>query len=100
VTTTILREAAQFIDGLPDENSAKIVIQLENLGAGRTETLNMKTLKGKIRELVVDEYRLVFFIISERIYIVDAFRKKSQKTPLRIITRAEKIYRYVREMNK
>lgn len=99
MTTTILREVVNFINSLPDEDSAKILGQFRALEKGWTETLNIKTLKGRIRELIVHDYRIVFFAIKQRIYVVDGFRKKSQKTPPRIIARAEEIHRLIIGMN-
>ena len=67
-------------------------MDLDLLEADRTEFLDIKQLSGKIRELIVRQYRLVFFRKEEIIYVIDIFKKQSQKTPRRIIERAERLY--------
>lgn len=98
--TKQLSEVAKFISSLPDEDSAKILAYLKSLETGRTGGLVTKPLKKKVRELIVSNYRMVFFVVDETIYVVDAFRKKSQKTPVRVIERAEQILRTVEQMKK
>lgn len=89
----ILSGVTEFIDGLSNHDAAKILVSLKFVDMGRTEGLQIKKLRGKIYELVVNQYRIIFFRISVTRYVVDAFRKKTQKTPKRIIERAEKLYR-------
>ena len=48
---------------------------------------------GKVKEIIVKQYRVVFFTIGTTGYVVDVFKKQSRKTPKRIIERAERIYR-------
>lgn len=89
----ILDDVRDFLNTISREDDAKIAAHLKSLEIGQTEGLIIKSLKGKIKELIVKQYRIVFFRIGTSGYVVDAFRKKSQKTPKRIIERAEKIYR-------
>lgn len=91
----ILSAVSDFINNLSHRDAAKILANLKFLETNKTEGLVIKQLKGKIYELVVNQYRVVFFKISEIGYVVDVFRKKSRKAPKRIIERAEKIYRDV-----
>lgn len=95
MTTQQLKEVADFIEGLPDKDSAKILAQIKSIELDKTEALVMKPLKGKIMELKVNKYRVVFFKVKNIIYVVDAFRKRSDKAPKRIIDRAEKIYKSI-----
>jgi phage-related protein len=95
VSTQQLKDAADFICGLPDKDSAKILAQLRSLEQDTTEALIIKKLKGKIMELKVNKYRVVFFKTASIIYVVDAFKKQSDKTPKRVIDRAEKIYKII-----
>jgi len=91
-TLHIFRDVDSFIYSLPGDDSLKILMDLDLLEADRTEFLDIKQLSGKIRELIVRQYRLVFFRKEEIIYVIDIFKKQSRKTPWRIIKRAEKIY--------
>jgi len=89
----ILNDVTNFLDGLSEDDAAKIFAHLKSLESNQIEGLIIKPLKGKIKELIVRQYRIIFFRIGEKGYAVDAFKKQSQKTPRRIIERAEKIYR-------
>lgn len=91
----ILDDALAFIDNLTPEDSAKILANLKFLEMKRTEVLIVKPLKGKIMEISVKQYRFVFCKVGMIIYVIDGFKKQSQKTPPRIIERAEKIYRKI-----
>lgn len=91
----ILDEVTNFLESLSENDAAKILAHLKSLEANQTEGLIIKSLKGKIKELIVRQYRIIFFRIGEKGYAVDAFKKQSKKTPKRIIERAEKIYRDV-----
>lgn len=89
---TLFGEVTKYTAGIPKKDAAKILVGLQTLKKGWTKELIIKPLKGKIMELTVGSYRVVYFQHKETIYAVDAFRKKSKKTPLRIIQRAEQIY--------
>ncbi|MBI2623625.1 MAG: type II toxin-antitoxin system RelE/ParE family toxin [Candidatus Liptonbacteria bacterium] len=91
----ILRDASNFIETLSDTDAAKILAHLNSLEHKRLEALQIKTLHKKIKELIVFPYRIVFFEIDGLAYVTDIFRKKSQKTPPRIIERAVKIYQSI-----
>jgi phage-related protein len=88
----LLSEVDKYLKDLPEEESAKIFADLVFLRMDQTEGLSIKQLKGKIKELIVKQNRVVFFEHNDAIYAVDAFKKQSQKTPKRIIERTEKIY--------
>jgi hypothetical protein len=51
------------------------------LQRGEIDFIFIKTLRGPVKELIVGQYRLVCFGESEIIYVVDAFKKQSRKTP-------------------
>lgn len=95
MNTTQLSEVNDFINKLSNDDAAKILAQLKSLENGWTEALIIKSLKGKIRELIVGQYRIVFFGHGNTIYVIDAFRKKSQKTPKRIIEKASNKYNII-----
>ena len=92
----VLSTVQNFIDCLGPEDSAEVRAQLETLEKGSTEKLMIKTLRGKTKELIIKQYRIVFFRRETMMYVVDAFKKQSKKTPLRIIERAEKIYKQIK----
>ena len=94
----ILDDVIVFIDACALEDSAKIFAELNFLEMGRTEVLLIEPLKGKIMELSVKRYRIVFCKVGATIYVIDVFKKQSAKTPLRIIEQAEKIYRKIIQM--
>lgn len=89
----IFKKVATFIDKLPNGDSSKLLAHLSFLESGKTEMLSIKTLRKKIKEIIVAQYRIVYFIIDDIIYVVDAFRKKTQKTPLPVIEQADKLYK-------
>jgi phage-related protein len=91
----ILTGTNEYLDSVPEEQSAKILADLEFLRMNQTEGLTIKPLDGKIRELVVKQHRIVFFEYKGVVYVVDAFKKQSKKTPKRVIERAKGIHRYV-----
>lgn len=95
MTLVILDEVAEFVDKLSPDNSAKILAGLRFLELNRTEVLSIKPLKHKIMELVIKQYRVIFFRFDAKIYVVEIFKKQSQKTPQRIIERAERIHRNI-----
>ena len=94
-----LDAASDFIDSLSIEDRTKIKASLQSVILNQTAGLIIKTLKGKIKELIVNQYRIVFFIWGNTCYVVDMFKKQSAKTPKRIIDRAEKIYQCVLKIN-
>ena len=89
----ILEDVREFIERLKQDDSAKILAHLKSIEENLTEGLIIKTLKGRIKEIIVRQYRVIFFNIGATAYVVDAFKKQSQKTPKRIIENAEKIYK-------
>lgn len=83
----ILDEIGEYLSGLSAEVRGKISGDLESLEKGETETLLIK------------QFRIIFFRLEGSIYVIDVFKKQSKKTPLRIIERAEKIYRKIIELS-
>ncbi len=95
----VLSDVENFINKISNEESGKILAQLKFLEINQTEALIIKPLKGKIYELRIKQYRIVFFKIRTIVYVVDMFKKQSQKTPQRIIKKAEKIYKNIEKRN-
>ena len=51
--------------------------------------------REKIKELIVKNYRFIFFIEKHDTYFVRAFIKKTRKAPRREIEAAEKIHKMI-----
>lgn len=96
----ILNDVSDFLDGTSGEDAAKIAAHLKSLEEDRTEGLRIKTLKGRVKELIVKQYRVICFKVGATWFVVDVFKKQSKKTPRRVIERAEKIYQSILGSNE
>jgi len=88
-----LEVAAEFIQTLAITDQAKIAANIVMLRSGDFSSVHVKQLDGQIHELIVKQYRLIFFRKNTTLYVVGAFRKKSAKTPLREIRHARDIFK-------
>lgn len=91
----LFQEVFDFLASIPKGDSSKIYKDLGLLEAGQSEKVYVKRLRGKVKELIVKQYRLVFFYSGQTIYVLYAFKKQSQKTPERVIKKAQKIYQKI-----
>ena len=82
-----------FLRALPPKDRSKVEKNIRVMQAGDLSSPRTKTLRGPVKELIVKEYRILFFIHEYTIYFVRAFRKKSAKTPKQEIEYAERIYK-------
>ena len=82
-----------FLRGLSLKDRSNIEGDVDVMQIGDLHSPRIKTLRGPIKELIVKEYRILFFIHEYIIYFVRAFRKKSMKTPRKEIEYAERIYK-------
>jgi phage-related protein len=89
-TVKVLSDVRAFINGLSD--SPRIWADIHALETPWTPALVIKKLRGKVKELVVGQCRIVFFAVGSTIYVIDAFKKQSQKTPRSVIERATDLY--------
>lgn len=92
----------EYIDELPDKEKAKILKYIEFLRErnGVLDEPYSKHIKGKVRELRVDftrnRHRIFYFtFIGKTIILLHAFLKKTDKTPLLEINKAEENYNNV-----
>ena len=92
----IFNDVVDFLDEIPVKDSAKIYANISSLDENQIEGLVIKSIGEKIKEMIVKQYRIIFFYKNRVGYVVDAFKKQSQKTPQRIIKRAEKIYKNIK----
>ena len=92
----------EYIDVLPNKEKAKILKYIEFLreNKGFLDEPYSKHIKGKIRELRVDfsrnRHRILYFtFINKNIILLHSFLKKTEKTPLPEIKKAEENYKNV-----
>ena len=89
----------EYIKELKDKEEAKVLKYIEFLrvNKGYLEEPYSKHIKGKIRELRVDfgrnKHRIFYFIfVKKTIILLHAFLKRTTKTPISQIKRAEENY--------
>ncbi len=92
---TVLDSVNDFLNKLPRVERAKIFSDIDKMRSGDWSSLYIKTLKGPIRELIVKQNRIIFFINENVLYFIRAFRKKTAKTPPHEIEQAERIYNLI-----
>jgi len=92
----------EYISKLERKESFKIFKYIEflRLNKGVLDEPYSKHIKGKIRELRVDfaknRYRIFYFaFIGKHIIVLHAFLKKTEKTPLGEIKKAEAAYQSI-----
>ena len=90
---------AQFLDSvkealikIPLTDRAKIAANTDMMRAGKFDSVFIKPIRGSIKELRVKQYRMLFFTQKHTLYFVRIFIKKTQKTPVKEIEAAQKIY--------
>jgi len=88
----LLNEVREFITTLPEEDRIKFRGIARSMELGVFDSLYIKTLKTPIRELIIKNYRFIFFINKNKIWFVGAFIKKTAKTPKSEIENAQKLY--------
>lgn len=91
----ILDKVEEFLESLPEKDSAKILAAIRFIGLGHSELVDTKQLDGRIRELIIKRYRFPYFQYKRVWYFVGGFIKKSQKTPKREIENAKEIYKTI-----
>jgi phage-related protein len=89
-----------FIESVEDfihqqnlSDQGKIAAAVTIMEKGGFHLLHIKTLKSPIKELIIKQYRIIFFSKKNIIYFIGAFIKKTSKTPKSEIEQAEKIYK-------
>lgn len=87
-----LEGVKSFINNLILSEQGKIAAQIKMMEVGGFESVHIKPLQKPIKELIIGKYRFLFFINKHLIYFIDAFIKKTQKTPRQYIDNAIKIY--------
>jgi phage-related protein len=90
----LLSTVLKTLESIPTEEQARIIAHVKTLEENPKD-LVVKKLKGKIQELIVRQYRIVFCIKDTDIYVIDLFKKQSKKTPKRVIEHAVQILRHL-----
>jgi len=91
-----VEKAEKYISLLTSKHQAKLKRHIDFLAEQRYEFIETKILRGKIREIIVGGYRVIYFIVSNKVFIVDIFKKSTQKTPKKRIEYAEVEYKKVK----
>ena len=94
--------ALEYIEGLKDKEGSKIFKYIEflRINKGCLDEPYSRHVKGKIRELRVDfgrkRHRVFYFVfIKKTIILLHAFLKKTAKTPISELKKAEENYQKV-----
>lgn len=85
--------ALGYLRALTVKEQSIINRQIGALRSGETAGVHTKQLKGPIRELIVGNHRITYFVMGSGIHFVRGFRKRSKKTPPAEIEYTEKVYR-------
>lgn len=96
----VLCEADHFIKSLKENEQFKVLSAMAAVTKGQFSAVHTKTLRNKIKELIVKRYRFTFFIEDGCVYFVRGFIKKTDKTPLQEIEYAQKQHAEVLLINK
>ena len=78
---TFLGPAMEFIGGLSGEDQLKFTNAVAAMKQGDFLAVRTKVLKGSIRELIIKNYRLIYFLKPPTLYFLRGFVKKTNKTP-------------------
>lgn len=96
------RPVLEYIESLTEKEKAKIFKYIEFLRVhkGVLDEPYSRHIEGKIRELRVDfarnRHRVFYFIfVNRNIIFLNAFLKKTEKTPVLEIDKAREYYRVV-----
>src|SRR4051812_1774196 len=85
--------AVDFLDSLPEKDRGKIKLAARAIETGSFTKVRIKSIQSPIKELIVKNYRILFFIKGNHIYFLSGFVKKTAKTPKREIERAMQMYK-------
>lgn len=91
-----LEKTRKFIRGLDENDRAKIAAAIRTMGFDDFQSVQIKSIRNPIKELIVKSYRIVFFVKDKNIYLVSGFRKKTRKTPRNEIENAENIFKMLK----
>jgi len=90
LNVSLFDRVTEFINLLSEAEQLKIGKAIEAMSVGEFGSLYIKTIKGPIKELIIRKSRILFCIENGTIYYLNAFIKKSAKTPIKEIEIAKK----------
>jgi phage-related protein len=96
LSTHLFTPAKEYLSTLDPDERAKIMSSIYVIQMGDLSSIHTKQLEGPLRELIVGNHRVTYFVITRALYVVDGFRKKTAKTPKRHIDFAKKMYKYIK----
>lgn len=88
-------EAYDFINDMPELDRAKVLANIKMMETD-FDIVHTKLLRSPIKELIIKKYRLLFYTKENTIYFTHGFLKKSQKTPIKEIEKAESVYKMMK----
>jgi len=101
LSVVFLGAAEELYKSLSFKHRSKILGAIDFIQKGEFELVEVKTLKGPIKEFKVNQYRFLFCVERSVIYILRGFIKKSMKTARNEIEMAEKMYiMVINQINK
>jgi len=80
---------------LSTKDEAKLYASITAIRLGNYDNVFVKPLKDNIKELIIKNYRFIFFIDNEIVYFSNAFIKKTNKTPKIEMEKVKKIYKII-----
>ena len=89
----VLARVKDFIQSLGEKDRAKIAAAVHVLSQGDFQSVETKSLRGPVKELIIRSYRIVFFVRDDTLWLVGGFRKKTRKTPPQEIENALNIFK-------
>jgi phage-related protein len=92
----VLDSVEKHLGSLKLSDEAKIRAAMGVMRRGTFSAVHTKPVKGKIRELIVRQFRLLYFLKDKTLYFVSMFVKKTAKTPKHEIEYAEKIFKVIK----
>lgn len=86
-----VQPVADFIGKLPERERAEIDAALEDLASHSLDAplVSLRQVRGKLWEIRIGRTRIFYFMTQDRtMVLVHAYKKQSQKAPLREISSA------------
>ena len=91
----LFNKVETYMNELPFPEQAKLKMAFPVLENGDFHLLNVKQLRGDIKELKIKRHRFIFFTHDQRIYFIEAFLKKTKKAPKQEIDNALEKYQKI-----
>lgn len=90
-TVVQLSEVTEYLQEIDTAARAAIMADIATMRTGCFEEVDTKQLDGHIRELRSGPHRISYFAHKQTLYVIQAWRKKTNKTPRKYIRYAKQI---------